>query len=214
MRISQLSAETGVAITSIKFYLREGLLPAGEHTLANQASYGESHVQRLLLVRALIEVGGLSVATARDVISAVDTQTMPLSWIFGVAQRAISGADLYSPVAADSAGRQQVDDAIARAGWTIDEQNPGRAGAARVLDTYAQLGQDHLNQISPKYLEAAELIAQADLEAVTRYSDVGDMAQTVVIGTVLGDALISSLRRIAQEHMSYRVFPPNPRSKS
>ena len=214
MKMSQLSSESGVTVASIKYYLREGLLPAGEHTSANQASYDETHVQRLRLIRALIDVGGLSVATARDVLSAVDTPELPLSWVFGVAQMAISDADLYSPVAPDSAGRRQVDEAIARAGWTVTEENPGRAGAARVLDTYAQLGQGHLNEISPQYIEAAELIAQADLAAVARNREIGDMAQTVVIGTILGDALMASLRRIAQEHTSYQFFPPNPRSEA
>jgi DNA-binding transcriptional MerR regulator len=214
MKMSQLSAESGVTVASIKFYLREGLLAAGERTSANQASYDETHVQRLRLIRALIDVGGLSVATARDVLNAVDTPELPLSWVFGVAQMAISDADLYSPVAPDSAGRRQVDEAIARAGWTVTEENPGRAGAARVLDTYAQLGQEHLNEISPQYIEAAELIAQADLAAVARNSEIGGMAQTVVIGTILGDALMASLRRIAQEHTSYQFFPPNPRSEA
>jgi len=32
MRISQLSAESGVPIPTIKYYLREGLLPGGEAT--------------------------------------------------------------------------------------------------------------------------------------------------------------------------------------
>jgi len=214
MKMSQLSTESGVTVASIKYYVREGLLSAGEHTSANQASYGADHIHRLRLIRALIEVGGLSVATAREVITAVDTPDMPLSWIFGVAQMAISDADLYSPVAPDSEGRHQVDEVIARAGWTVTEENPGRAGAARVLDTYAQLGQEHLNEISPQYVEAAELIAQADLAAVARNTDVGDMAQTVVVGTILGDALLASLRRIAQEHVSYQLFPPTPRSEA
>jgi hypothetical protein len=83
-----------------------------------------------------------------------------------------------------------------------------------VLDTYAQLGQEHLNEISPQYIEAAQLIAHADLASVARNTDVGDMAQTVVIGTILGDALIASLRRIAQEHTSYQFFPPTHRSEA
>ena len=214
MKMSLLSAESGVTVASIKYYLREGLLPAGERTSANQASYGEIHLQRLRLIRALIDVGGLSVATAREVIRAVDTPDLPLSWVFGVAQMAISDADLYSPVSPDSPGRQLVDEAIATAGWSVTEENPGRAGAARVLDTYAQLGQGHLTEITPQYLEAAELIARSDLAAVARSTEIADMAQTVVVGTILGDALIASLRRIAQEHVSYQLFPPDPRSEA
>jgi hypothetical protein len=96
----------------------------------------------------------------------------------------------------------------------VSNENPGRAGAARVLDTYAQLGQEHLGDIPPQFIEAAELIARADLTAVARNTDVADMAHTVVVGTILGDALLASLRRIAQEHVSYQLFPPHQRSKA
>ena len=214
MKMSQLSTASGVAVPSIKFYLREGLLPAGKRTSANQATYNDTHVQRLRLIRALIEVGSLSVATARGVLVAVDSPDLPLSHIFGAAQLAISGTDLYAPVAEGSAGRRQVGAAIARMGWSVTDENPGRNGAARVLDTYAELGQAHLNEIAPEYTEAVELIARADLAAVARCTEVGDMAETVVVGTILGDALIASLRRIAQEHMSNQLFPSTPRNES
>ncbi len=57
MRISELSRTTGVPIATIKFYLREHLLPEGTRTSATQAQYGEEHVSRLRLVRALIGPG-------------------------------------------------------------------------------------------------------------------------------------------------------------
>ena len=49
MRISELAAVTGVTIPTIKFYLREGLLPSGVARAANQADYDETHVRRLRL---------------------------------------------------------------------------------------------------------------------------------------------------------------------
>ncbi len=214
MKMAQLSEASGVTVPSIKFYLREGLLPAGERTSATQATYTDTHVQRLRLIRALIDIGGLPVATARQVLAAVDTDAMPLSYIFGIAQHAISDADLYAPIAPDSAGLERVRAAVERMGWTVSDDNPGMRGAARVLDTYAALGHHELAEIAPEFTEAAELIARADLAAVARSAEVADMAQVVVVGTVLGDALIASLRRIAQQHVSYQLFPPttNPPS--
>ena len=46
MRIAELSQKTGVPVPTIKYYLREGLLPAGELTSPNQAHYDDRHVQR------------------------------------------------------------------------------------------------------------------------------------------------------------------------
>lgn len=90
MRMSKLSSITGATVPTLKFYLREHLLHAGERTSPNQSQYDETHVQRVRLVRALLEVGGLSVARAREVLGAVDAGTMPLSSVFGVAQRAVT----------------------------------------------------------------------------------------------------------------------------
>ena len=74
MRISALSARSGVAVATIKFYLREGLLPPGTATATNQADYDETHVRRLRLIRALIDVGGVPVASARAVVEALDRE--------------------------------------------------------------------------------------------------------------------------------------------
>ncbi len=207
MKVSQLCEASGVSLPSIKYYLREGLLPAGERTSANQAEYDESHVERLRLIRALIDVGGLSVATAQKVLAAVDDKSMPLSYIFGVAQYAISDASLYDPVDPSSPGVEIVNSTIERMGWMVPPDSPGREGAARIINTYAELGHDHLVEISDEYAQAAELIARSDLRAVGRRAEIGDMAETVVVGTVLGDGLVASLRRMAQAHVSYEVFP-------
>ncbi|MBX3098943.1 MAG: MerR family transcriptional regulator [Salinibacterium sp.] len=207
MRISELSSATGVTVPSIKYYLREGLLPQGELTSANQASYADSHVQRLKLIRALIDVGGLAVATAKDVLGAIDDTSLPLTCVFGIAQRAVSDTSLYEPVEGETDGTRQVRETIDRMGWHVSSDNPGIQGAARVIDTYTRVGHPELAQIWEGYAEAAELIARADLATVARNERLEAMAETVVVGTVLGDALVSSLRRMAQEHISNLQFP-------
>jgi DNA-binding transcriptional MerR regulator len=213
MRMSELSAVTGVPVATIKYYLREGLLPSGQLSSANQASYGESHVARVRVIRALIEVGNLSVATSKTVLDAIDTPDMPLTWIFGVAQYAISDTSLYAAVEGETEGTRKTDAAIERLGWCVSADNPGRRGAARVLDTYDRIGHPELSEIWDGYAKGSELIARADLESVGRQPRVEAMAETVVVGTVLGDALLSSLRRMAQEHVSSQLFP-DPRSTS
>jgi DNA-binding transcriptional MerR regulator len=84
-----LSRASGIPVATIKFYLRERLLPAGERTGPNQSRYREEHLRRLRFIRGLLKVGGLSVATARGVIDAVDSEP-PLVPTFGVGQRAVS----------------------------------------------------------------------------------------------------------------------------
>src|SRR2546430_9317670 len=50
VRISDLSRQTGVPTATIKFYLREHLLPPGAMTARNQADYGSEHLRRVWVV--------------------------------------------------------------------------------------------------------------------------------------------------------------------
>jgi DNA-binding transcriptional MerR regulator len=206
MRVSQLSRESGVSVASIKYYVREGLLPAGEATAVNQADYGEAHLRRLSLIRALIDIGGLSVATAKEILQAVDTPDVPLAAVFGRAQRAVSQADLYERTGSEAA-RRRVDALIGDKGWLVSSKNPGRTAAANVIDAFLDSGHGSLLDLFEDYADAALAVAEADLSAVQRQSDVSAMADTVVAGTVLGDALFAALRRIAQEHVTAVRFP-------
>src|ERR1700710_2639370 len=72
MKISELSQTSEIPVPTIKFYIREGLLPAGTRTAKNQAHYDESHLERLALIRALREAGGLSVEGIARVLHAAD----------------------------------------------------------------------------------------------------------------------------------------------
>lgn len=68
MRMSDLARESGVSVSTIKFYLREELLPPGAISEPNQATYGDLHLRRLALIRALREVAGLPLQVIRDVL--------------------------------------------------------------------------------------------------------------------------------------------------
>ncbi|MFC7478903.1 MerR family transcriptional regulator [Luedemannella flava] len=90
MRIAELSRRSATSIPSIKYYLREGLIPGGRTTGRNQADYDEAHVRRLRLIRALVDVGGLSIAAVRDVLAAVDNPDLPGHDLLGIAHHAVS----------------------------------------------------------------------------------------------------------------------------
>lgn len=201
MRISQLSERTGVSVATIKYYTREGLLPAGEHVGYNSTDYGEDHVERLRLIRALIESGGLSIAAARRVIAALNDSDVPLPEVFGVAQGAVPREVSVPSETALDAVREVMDER----GWVTVPENPGIPLAASVIDDLTRIGHTELIDQLPRYAEAIDLIAAVDLDAVAASGDDERQAETVVVGTVLGDTLLAGLRRIAQEaHTRHR----------
>lgn len=208
MRISELSQLSGVSAASIKYYAREGLLPAGERTGYNRTEYTDRHLDRLRLVRSLIDVGGLPVAAVARVLAAVDDPGLPLGEVLATAQHALPRA--VAPPSADALAR--VAALVAERGWRVHEDNPGVRAVASVLDSYAQLGRDDLAATLPRYADAAALVAEADLDTVAGSvadpaTDRDAAAQTVVVGTVLGDQLLAGLRRIAQEDAAVRRYP-------
>ena len=90
MRIAALSSATGVSVATLKYYLREGLVPPGRATAVNQADYDDSHVRRVRLVRALLELGHLSIADVAAVVAAVDDDDVPIHDAFALAQDAMA----------------------------------------------------------------------------------------------------------------------------
>ncbi|EDY52308.1 transcriptional regulator, partial [Streptomyces clavuligerus] len=134
MRIGELSRRTGVPVPTIKYYVREGLVPAGRLTSPNQADYGEVHEQRLRLIRALLDVGGLKVAAVADVLVAVDDPGLPEHKVLGVAtDLLVSRYPEEEPDVALEAARARVDELIERRGWRVGAACPGRESLAVAL---------------------------------------------------------------------------------
>jgi hypothetical protein len=64
------------------------------------------------------------------------------------------------------------------------------------------LGQDNLVSFLDAYADAVERFTELEIEAVTASPTRDQLAESVVIGTILGETLISSLRLLAQESIS------------
>lgn len=209
MRISQLSERAGLPVGTVKFYLRTGLLHHGRATSATQAIYDESHVERLRLVRALLDIGKLSHAEIQKVLDALQAP-------------AEDGAELLQTLATAVAPEPgaAVDlvparDLVAALGWTVADDSPHLSQLARTLCALDALG------VSPEpgrlkaYADAAALLARDDVDAVAA-ADEELRALVATAGVVLFDTLFSTLRRLATEAQAVprtgRV--PSPRTGS
>jgi len=72
MDLRELSARSGVPVATIKYYLREGLLPIGPREGGSRSRYDDLHLRRLALIRLLVEAHGLSLAAVRRITVAID----------------------------------------------------------------------------------------------------------------------------------------------
>ncbi len=207
MRISELSRESGVSIPTIKFYLREGLLPPGTPTASNQAQYGDGHVHRLRLVRVLMDVGGLGVAAVRKVLDAIADEALPTHEMLGTVQFALGPVPDAGPVPDDVArARAEVDRFLAERGWRVSPENPSRRTLADALAALWRLGWQQGAEVFTPYAELAERLAAFEVGTVPDERSRAEAVESVVVGTVVFEAALVALRRLAQAHRSAERF--------
>lgn len=202
-----MASRAGVPVTAVKYYQREGLLHEGDRKSPTQVRYDDSHVQRVRLVRALIETGGLSVAATREVIRVLDDPDARIDEAFGVAQHSMSTP--RTPESDPSeASQRRVESLALERGWRFTADNPGLRIVSRALDGLLAIGFDPPQRYLDAYADAAERAAAADLMALTQREGDEAVIELMVIGTVLGDPLFAGLRRIAHEDATGKTFHP------
>lgn len=200
MRISELSRRSGVPSATIKFYLREGLLPPGRATAATQAEYGEAHLRRLRLIRALIGVRGLTVNATREVLNAVSEHEADMHQVLGLVLGARPVDTDVEPD--DRPAASDVDALVAQMGWQVSASAPARRVVAETLESLRSLGADCTWQTLIPYAQLAQQTAVLDLDQLKDTDDSIERAERAVLLTVLLEPALLALRRMAQEHES------------
>jgi DNA-binding transcriptional MerR regulator len=203
LRIGELSRISGVSIPTIKYYLREGLLPPGTATGPNQADYGDDHRHRLRLIRALAEVGRLPLATIRDVIEAIDDPQLSMHEVLGEAHGAL-GPDLVDDDTEElCTARAEVDDYIDQhLKWRVATDSSARHELAHALATLLRLGWDTDAHVFDRYARLADQLASWELKRTPVDRDRQVTVEAVVVGTVIFESVLLALRRLAQENHS------------
>jgi DNA-binding transcriptional MerR regulator len=215
MRIAELSQRAEVPRSTIKFYIREGLLAPGAVHARNQASYGSQHLERLALIRALREVAGLPL----DAVARVTAQ-LDRGWDgdpIGEAMRA-----LYLPPASGASKAElervtgEVRAFLDALPWTVDDARgrDAREIAASILLVRRWLYPDFAVADLAKYAEIAWLLSEAEFAGApedphvpirARGDDVAEPTRRAILGTVLFERIFGSLRRCANTNRSIRI---------
>ncbi|MFJ2112704.1 MULTISPECIES: MerR family transcriptional regulator [unclassified Streptomyces] len=212
MRMAELSERSGVPTATVKYYLREGLLRPGRRISATRAVYDEEHLRRLRLVRALIQVGRMPVATAREVLVAVDDETLDHHSRIGAAVWALPDDSPAEPPedSAREAAARLADELLARLGWTFGLASRDDSPAYRML-VGALAGMERsgypctLADLLP-YGRAAGELGAVDLDMVERYETGSGQVEAAVALTVLYEPVLLGLRRLAEAEESNRRF--------
>ncbi|ANN20588.1 MerR family transcriptional regulator [Amycolatopsis orientalis] len=205
--MAELSERAGVPVATIKYYLREGLVPPGERTSPNQAKYDDGHVQRIKLIRALMDVGGLSLATVGEVLSAVDAGNASPHRILGIAQEGITATRQTVDDESREWALATIRDLAGRRGWPCkDDDDPIIQALVGVLCAIRDVGHGWYLDKLDDYAEIADRTADLDIEGIAGVESLERIIEIAVVETVLGDRLLSVLRRLAQQRASKAHF--------
>jgi DNA-binding transcriptional MerR regulator len=218
MRLAELSQRADVPRSTIKFYIREGLLAAGAVHAKNQASYGRQHLERLELIRALREVAGLPLEAVARVTAQIDR-----GWEgdpFGEAMRALYHPPSHSNAQASKAELErltaEVGEFLDSLHWTAahDHRHNAAEIAATLLQVRRYLLPDFQVADLAKYAEIAWLLSEAEFGLApkgpgvpiqARGDDIAGPTRRAILGTVLFERIFASLRRCANTMRSVRI---------
>lgn len=199
MRISELSDATGVAVHTITYYLRVGLLPPGELTSRTRAEYGPDHVSRVRLIRALVQGAGVSIDGVRQIIDALENPPADKHELFGVAQEAVPAPD------GSRAASAEVRAVLTELGWDEVLDNPFVGTLTAAVETARDAGLDLRPEHVVELARAVEGIARIDVGHALQAPSVEHALLLVAAGTVVTDPILAALRRLAQQHVSAEV---------
>jgi DNA-binding transcriptional MerR regulator len=207
VQLSDLSRETGLPIPTIKYYLREGLLEPGAGS--GRADYVDAHVRRLRLIRALAQVGDLPLGLIARVLQAIDDESLSMHDVLGVAHYALAERKAMNAGSAELAeARADVDAFLDDLGWTIKPDAPDRDELASALVTLRCLGWKVDASVFMRYARAADKLAAWELRRNPGALDRDRAVENAVVGTVVFEAVLTALRRLAEEHHSAARFRP------
>lgn len=195
MRISQLAERADVPVATVKYYLRVGLLPPGELTSATQATYDDGHVERLRLVRALIEVAGLSHVQVQAVLGVVDGD-VDLFDALGTVH------DALPPGVDDRSTQGRAAAVVDGLGWWAVPGCTAMRQLDQALDAAADAGLPVDEAYVGTYAEAALAVAEQEIAHMPRESREAALTYTAV-GTVLYEPVLLALRRLAEAHVAH-----------
>ncbi|QBI52980.1 MerR family transcriptional regulator [Streptomonospora litoralis] len=207
MQISELSRRSGVPVATIKYYLRENLLPKGEAVSATQARYTEDHLRRLRLVRALVEVAEVPLARIRPVLDTLDDPQTDLHTLLGTAIYTLSSApeEPEDDPQWDRAQRQS-SELLAKLGWRVTPASPARVRLTQALTAMERLGYPASEEMLRAYAAAAHRVAESDLDYIDPQAAREEALMCAVALSAFMEQTLTSLRRLAQEDESARRF--------
>jgi DNA-binding transcriptional MerR regulator len=200
MQISELVRRADVPLATVKFYIREGMLPAGRATSATRADYDENHLERLRLIRSLTIVAGLPLNRAKKILDVIDHPEGSVYTTLGLAIDALAG----NPPADPDRRYPRAEAALASLGAAYTASDDRMAAFVQLdsaLLAVEEAGMPVDTARLQLYGEHVMAIARAEIDAMPS-TDPRAAVQYAVLGTTLYEPVLAAIRRLAHQNLA------------
>ena len=199
MLVSELAEHADVPLATVKYYLREGLLPPGETTGPRRAEYDDTHLRRLRVLRLLREVGGVPVTSLRQVVEALDDESLSVHDVMTLVADVITAGPTLD---ADAASLAVVDEVLSGMGWdAIRPESMDRLRLAALVSLLNGPGPLAAGVgILSFYAGLADQLARAEIAWVDRSAERSQLLEQMVTGSVVYGQVFELLRQLGHEH--------------
>lgn len=203
MRVSELVARSGVSLATVKYYLREGLLMPGKATSATQAEYGDEHLDRLALIKALSN-SGLAIPRIRTILGLIEE---PNESRFELLGNVIAQLPPYSSTPEDGVRRDfpLARRVLERLGQLYDPRFVAVAQLEHALEAAEAAGIPMNDERIDAYGKHTHGIAEVDIRLMPTASAAAQV-QYAVLGTILYEPVIAALRRLAHQDLTAKML--------
>lgn len=203
MQLKELSRQSGVSPASIKYYLREGLLPAGETVNATRAQYSARHVERLGLIQVLRRTVGLNIEQIRGLLTMADDGAPRLALLAAV-QRVVLDLDTSATNSGDVP--TQAADAVVRLRNWPDYPSDARHALNAHLELMESLSIPVSGELLDTYSKAMDDVAGLDIAATIAPDSVDQLILTAAVGMHMHSRLLLKLLALAQASHAIRRY--------
>lgn len=191
MKLSELAARTRTSTATLKFWIREGILPPGELRNQTTAVYGEGHVERIALVRTLREEFDLPIARIRALVVRIDDPGVSLLEIMEECQLIATGLR-----AGDAGQDARVPRLLADVGWP-DATSVARDALSAALRDAEAVGVTFGRETLARYARMLAEFAREDIASIRTDGTRDAVARALLQGAAAQTRVLVALNQLA-----------------
>ncbi len=181
MKLSALAAESGVSTTTLKHWIRVGVMPAGSLKNRTTAVYGQQHVERARLILVMRDMYGASTAAILSLTGLIDTPGVTTLEVMNACQSFALGVP--EDIAVDPAYdefRERTYQLMRQRDW---RGYPGAAerGLTFALAQASEVGLDYDVETLMRYADALEPLAGGNVAALRPEGSADEVARRMLL---------------------------------